>query len=165
MQTYEPRPVPANLPRVRIEAANLHYAYLGRNAASTPEEQAVVDAWMSYWQGTADTYYLQRPTALFTSVARDRARSTVLDYMREKKAKKQRVMGYSIENVLSVQVDGATATLRDCTQSFTFTVDNESEPLSPVVPYYDTTGMLRKTAGKWTVVDYKDKELKRSCLS
>lgn len=165
MQTYEPRPVPANLPRVRIEAANLHYAYLGRNAASTPEEQAVVDAWMSYWQGTADTYYLQRPTALFKSVARERARSTVLDYMREKKADKQRVMGYSIENVLSVQVDGASATLRDCTQSFTFTVDNESEPLSPVVPYYDTTGMLRKTAGKWTVVDYKDKELKRSCLS
>lgn len=165
MKTYEARPVPEYLPKVRIEAANLHYAYLDRNAASTPEEQAVVNAWMSYWQGTADTYYLQRPTALFSSVARGRARSTVLDYMREKRAVKQRVMGYSIENVISVSVDGESATLRDCTQSFTFTVDNESEPLSPVTPYYDTTGMLKRTGGKWTVVDYSDKALKKSCLS
>lgn len=164
MKTYEARPVPAHLPTVRIEAANLHYAYLDRNAASTPEEQAVVDAWMSYWQGTADTYYLQRPTALFESVARGEARSKVVDYMREKKAVKQRVMGYSIENVLSVDVTGATATLRDCTKSFTFTVDNESEPISRVTPYYDTTGMLRKTGGAWTVVDYRDKALQTSCV-
>ena len=165
MKTYEARPVPAYLPKVRIEAANLHYAYLDRNAAKTPEEQAVVDAWMSYWQGTADTYYLQRPTALFSSVARGPARDKVLDYMRENKAKKQRVMGYSIENVLSVRVDGSTATLRDCTKSFTFTVDRESEPLSRVMPYYDTTGMLEKTDGKWTVVDYEDKAMRKSCLS
>jgi hypothetical protein len=164
MKTYEARPVPAHLPRVRIEAANLHYAYLDRNAAGTPEEQAVVDAWMSYWQGTADTYYLQRPTALFESVARGEARRKVVDYMREKKAVQQRVMGYSIENVLSVQVDGATATLRDCTESFTFTVDRESEPLSRVMPFYDTTGMLEKTDGKWTVVDYEDKAMRKSCL-
>lgn len=165
MQTYEARPVPANLPKVRIEAANLHYAYLDRNAASTDEEQAVVDAWMSYWQGTADTYYLQRPTELFESVARGRARTKVVDYMRENKAKQQRVMGYSVENVLSVRVSGTTATLRDCTKSFTFTVDNESEPLSQVVPYYDTTGMLRKSGGTWTVVDYKDRQMQRSCLT
>ena len=164
MKTYEARPVPAHLPKVRIEAANLHYAYLDRNAASTPEEQAVVDAWMSYWQGTADTYYLQRPTELFESVARGEARSKVVDYMQEKKAKKQRVMGYSIENVLSVRVDGSTATLRDCTKSFTFTVDNESEPISRVTPYYDTTGMLEKSGGTWTVVDYRDRALQRSCL-
>jgi len=165
MKTYEARPVPDHLPTVRIEAANLHYAYLDRNAAGDAEEQAVVDAWMSYWQGTADTYYLQRPTALFSAVARGEARSKVLDYMREKKAADERVMGYSIENVTSVQVDGTTATLRDCTKSFTFTVDRESEPLSRVMPFYDTTGMLEKTGGKWTVVDYEDKAMRKSCLA
>jgi hypothetical protein len=165
MKTYEARPVPDNLPTVRIEAANLHYAYLDRNAASNAEEQAVVDAWMSYWQGAADTYYLQRPTELFSSVARGEARSKVVDYMQEKKADGERVMGYSIENVLSVQVDGTSATLRDCTKSFTFTVDRESEPLSRVMPFYDTTGMLEKTDGKWTVVDYEDKAMRKTCLS
>jgi hypothetical protein len=165
MKTYEARPVPAHLPTVRIEAANLHYAYLGRNAADTEEEEAVVEAWMSYWQGTADTYYLQRPTELFSSVARGRARSTVLDYMQKKKSEKQRVMGYSIENVLAVQVDGSSATLRDCTKSFTFLVDNESEPIGPVTPYYDTRGVLKKSGGRWTVVDYRDTAMKQSCLS
>jgi hypothetical protein len=73
-------------------------------------------------------------------------------------------MGYSIENVTSVRVDGTSATLRDCTKSFTFTVDRESEPLSRVMPYYDTAGTLEKTDGKWTVVDYEDTAMRKSCL-
>lgn len=162
--SYQPRPVPDHLPRVRIEAANLHYAYLGRNAASTPEEQAVVSAWMSYWQGAADTYYLQRATRLFESVARADARSAVVDYMRSLKPKDHRVMGYSVENVTSVKVAGSTARVRDCTKSFTFVVDRESEPVSRVVPYYDTTGTLSKTHGHWRVVGLRDTSMSRSCL-
>jgi hypothetical protein len=164
-RSYAPRPVPDRLPRTRIEAANLHYAYLGDSAARTAEEKAVVEAWMSYWQGAADSYYLYRPTELFDSVARGSARRTVVDYLDTLKAKKQRVMGYSVENVSSVDVDGTAATVRDCTESFTFLVDRESEPMSRVKPYYDTTGTLKKTDGKWTVVTLEDDGgSHRSCL-
>jgi hypothetical protein len=164
--SYEPRAVPANLPRVRIEAANLHYAYLGRNAAQTAEEKAVVQAWMSYWQGAADTYYLQRPTELFDSVARGPARRTVVDYVDALRSDNERIMGWSVENISSVEVEGTSATVRDCTQSFTFRVDRESEPITRVTPFYNTTGTLRKAAGKWTVVSFKDDGGSRhSCLA
>jgi hypothetical protein len=165
VRSYAPRPVPDRLPKTRIEAANLHYAYLGEDAARTAEEKAVVEAWMSYWQGAADSYYLYRPTELFDSVARGTARRSVVDYLDVLKAKKQRVMGYSVENVTSVQVDGTAATVRDCTESFTFLVDRESEPMSRVKPFYDTTGTLEKTDGKWTVVAIEDDGGSRSsCL-
>ena len=162
--TYTPRTVPANLPTTRIEAANLHYAYLGRNAASSASEQAVVDAWMSYWQGAADTYYLYRPTALFTSVARSSARSDVLDYLDKLKKKNERVVGWSIDNVTSVSIDADTATVRDCTENFTFSVDRESEPVSRVTPYYDVTGTLKRVDGGWTVVTQKSLDQQKSCL-
>ena len=164
-RTVPPTGVPDNLPRSRVEAANLHNAYLGRNAAETEEERAVVEAWLSYWQGAADTYYLYRPTELFESVARGRARSTVLDYLAELKSKRQRVMGWSVENVTDITVDGDRATVRDCTESFTFPVDNEIEPIGRVTPYFDTRGTLKRSGGTWTVVDYRDKAMKRSCLS
>ncbi len=163
-RTYTPRSTPDRLPRSRTEAANLHYAYLGRNAASTPQEKAVVVAWMTYWQGAADTYYLYRPTALFESVARGSARSDVIGYLAELKAGKKRVVGWAEDNVTSVKVDGDSATVRDCTRNYTFTVDRESEPLSRVVPFYDATGTLKRTGGTWTVVDQSSKDLTKSCL-
>ena len=163
-RSVRPTGVPANLPRSRIQAANLHNAYLGRNAADTAEEQAAVTAWLSYWQGAADTYYLYRPTELFESVARGRARQTVEGYLASLKRRHWRVMGWSVQNVTAVKVTGDRATLRDCTESFTFQVDNESEPISRVTPYFDTTGTLERTGGKWTVVDYRDRAMERSCL-
>lgn len=164
-RSVRPTGVPANLPRSRIQAANLHNAYLGRNAAATAEERAAVTAWLSYWQGAADTYYLYRPTELFESVARGRARRTVETYLADLKRRHWRVMGWSVQNVTAVRVTGDRATLRDCTESFTFQVDNESEPISRVTPYFDTRGTLRKTDGSWTVVDYRDRAMQRSCLS
>ena len=163
MTRYTPRTAPANLPRQRIEAANLHYAYLGRNAASTAEEKAAVDAWMTFWQGAADTLYLRRTTALFDSVARSEARSQVVTYLDELRSQRRRVAGWAEDNIVSVKVSGASATIRDCTENFTFSVDRESEPVTRVVPWYDATGTLRRTDGKWAVVDYSSRNLTKPC--
>jgi hypothetical protein len=157
--------VPSRLPTSRIQATNLHVAVLGRNAARTTEEKAVVDAWMSFWQGTADTYYFYKPTKQFDAVARGTARTGVLRYLASVKAKKQRVVGWARDNVSSVTVRGSRATVRDCTKNFTFTVDSEAEPISRPDDYYDVTGTLRKTQGRWTVVAQTSRPQDSSCLT
>jgi hypothetical protein len=156
---------PGRLPTSRIEAANLHVAVLGLNAARTADERAVVEAWMSFWQSTADTYYLYRPTAEFDRVARGTARSGVLRYMAAVRAKKERVVGWARDNVTAVRVTGSRATVRDCTKNFTFRVDNEAEPISRPDAYYDVTGSLRRTADGWTVVAQTSDARKTSCLT
>jgi hypothetical protein len=153
------------LPHNRIEAANLHVAVLDSSAASTAEEKAVVDAWMQYWQGAADSYYYYRPTEGFMQVARGTARSDVLQYLHRLKSDKQRVVGWVRDNVLRVTMNGETATLRDCAKNFTYTVDSESEPLTRPPPYYDMTGTLSKEQGRWTVTKQNSRELGHSCLS
>jgi hypothetical protein len=154
-----------SLPNDRIQAANLHIAILDQNAASTDEEKAVVRAWMAYWQGAADSYYLYHPTDGFTKVARGSARSSVISYLDKVKAKRQRVVGWARDNVTKVDVNGDTATVRDCTKNFTFTVDDEAEPLTRPTPYYDVTGTLRKEQGRWTVTKQHSRALNHSCLS
>jgi hypothetical protein len=153
-----------DLPEDPLMARNLHTAVLGRNAARTPEEKAVVSAWMDFWQGAADTYYRYEPTDQFDRVARGKAREDVLDYLARVKAKKQRVVGWSRDNVRSVRVDGDRATVHDCTKNFTFTVDAEAEPVTRPTPYYDVTGTLEKVDGQWTVVRQTSRDLAKSCL-
>ena len=152
------------MPHDRLEAASLHTAVLDRNAASTAEERAVVDAWMAYWQGAADTYYSYKVTPEFEKVARGKARSSILGYLADLKAQKQRVVGWARDNVTSVTVHGGTATVHDCTENFTFSVDAEGEPLTKPPPYYDVTGTLQKSQGQWTVVRQHSRQLSRSCL-
>jgi hypothetical protein len=141
-----------DLPTLRVEAADMHVAVLGRSAARTPTEKAVVQAWMTYWQGAADTYYLYRPTPRFTSVARGIARDSVVARMKAVRAKKQRIVGWALDNVTRVEVTGDTATVGDCTKNFTFTVNDEAEPVTRPDPYYLVTGTLQRSDGHWTVV-------------
>lgn len=158
------RPTAPPMPRSRVQAASMHVAVLDSSTARTPEERAVVETWMAYWQGAADTQYLRRETPAFARVARGSARTDVLDYLAEVEAKNQRVVGWSRDNVTSVQVDGSRATVRDCVENFTFRVDGESEPISKPAPYLAAEGTLRKAGGRWTVVTQSSKDLSTSCL-
>jgi hypothetical protein len=154
----------AEFPTDRLRAASMHKAVLGKSAAGTAEERAVVDAWMSYWQAAADTFYLEKETAAFRQVARGQARSSIVDYMKVQRADGLRVVGWALDNVTSVEVDGDTATVRDCTRNNTFSVDQEVEPMSVADPWYDVTGTLQKSQGAWTVTEQHTRSPKKSCL-
>ena len=98
----------AEFPNDRLAAASMHKAVLGENAAGPAEEQAVVDAWMAYWQAAADTFYLEKETPAFRQVARGQARTSIVDYMESQKSKGLRVVGWARDTVTSVEVDGDT---------------------------------------------------------
>ena len=55
--------------------------------------------------------------------------------------------------------------MRDCTQNYTFSVDQEAEPMTKPPPWYDVTGTLQKSQGAWTVIKQNTKPVKKSCLS
>lgn len=154
----------AEFPVDRLAAASMHKAVLGKSAAGTAEERAVVDAWMSYWQAAADTFYLEKETPAFRQVARGQARSSIVDYMKSQKAQGLRVVGWALDNVTSVEVDGDTATVRDCTRNNTFSVDQEVEPMTRPTHWYVVTGTLQRSQGTWTVTKQNTKPRDESCL-
>lgn len=160
----DPDPTPRRLPTNREEALGLHLAVLGTSVADTAEEEAVVDAWMTFWQGVADTYYLYRPSPKFEQVARGAARRDILSYLATLKRDNERVMGWARENITEVTVDGSTARIVDCTKNFTFRVDAEGEPLTKPTRFYDTRGTLERSGDGWVVTSYTSRDLKVSCL-
>jgi hypothetical protein len=143
----------------------MHLAYLESSVAKTSDEKAAVAAWMSFWQGAADTYYVYKPTDQFLAVARGKARAEVLDYTAKLKAKHYRVAGWAKDNVTKVSISGDNATIRDCTENYTYTVDQEIEHVTRVTPFYDVTGKLKKEDGRWTVVAQTSKDKLKSCLN
>jgi hypothetical protein len=155
---------PARLPHDRLAAASYHESILVSSAASTPEEHAVVDAWMSYWNNVADTYFNGRPTADLHKVASGDALAQVHAYLKLQKRKGERAVGWAKDHVLSVEVNGDRASVHDCTQNFTFSVDEEGEPATRPDPWYDVTGTLEKQQGSWVVVHQTYKKPKTSCL-
>jgi len=156
---------PARLPHDQVAAAAFHIAALERNAANTPEEQAVVDAWMKFWQATADTYYFAMPTKSLERTATPAIQQSIVGYMKGKKANGERVVGWSKDNVLAVTVDGDRATVHDCTENYTFSIDDDGEPVTKPTPWFDVTGTLQKVDGSWVVASQRSADRKTSCLS
>jgi hypothetical protein len=156
---------PTKLPKDQVAAAAFHVAVLERNAAQTPEEQAVVDAWMKFWQAAADTYYYAKPTEALTRTSTPSIRQSIVGYLQQKKAKGERVVGWSRDNVLAVHVDGDHATIHDCTENYTFSIDEDGDPATRPTPWYDVTGALQKVDGSWVVASQHSADRSTSCLS
>jgi len=153
-----------DLPRDRAKAAKMHLAVLGENVAETPDEQAVVDAWMRFWQGAADSYFAGevRP-GLLQSSGGD-AREQIVGYLQRLNDQQHRVVGWARDNILQITITGDTARLRDCTENFTFSVDRSGKPVTRPTPFYDVSGELQRRDGQWIVVNQSSGNLRRSCL-
>jgi hypothetical protein len=163
--TASPTGQSTELPRSQVRAAVLHTAALGQTSARTAEEKAVVTAWMGYWQAATNTYFYARAPQTLTRYAADAALKDVRDYQASLKAKQERVVGWARDNVTKVAVDGNRATVRDCTENYTFNVDEEGAPqTNKMVPWYDARGVLEKRQGRWVVTEASSRKLQKSCL-
>jgi hypothetical protein len=154
-----------DLPRSQVRASLLHTAALGSNAARSPEEKAVVTAWMGYWQAATDTYFYGRPPQRLTRFAAGDALAAVRDTLARQKAMQHRAVGWARDNVTEVKITGDRAAVQDCTENYTFDVDEEGAPASTPTPWYGVNGTLEKRDGRWVVVQANSKKLYKSCLS
>jgi hypothetical protein len=141
------------LPTSRVRAAVMHRSVLGRSVADTAQEKAVVEAWMAFWQSASDTFFYAHRDADLDRLADAQARDYVLGYLHDLRSHQQRVVGWAKDNVVRVQVAGARATVRDCTENNSFQVDEEGAPIDGPTPFYDVTGTLEQHHGRWVVTE------------
>ncbi len=154
---------PDALPTTREEAKTLHLSVLGKSAANSDDERDVVEAWMTYWQATADTYFDLKPSPKL-NVAKGDAVIGVLNLLAKLKAKDERIVGWARDNVTNVRVSGDAASVRDCTENFTFSINAKDKPIDEPTPFYESTGEFKKEGGKWIVTDFTSKDATTSCL-
>jgi hypothetical protein len=147
-----------------MRATRFHKAALASSAARTADEKAAVAAWMAYWQAVTDTFYYDRVVPALARVAAPGARTAVLARLHKNKAQQQRVVGWARDNVTAVRVSGSRATVRDCTENFTFSVDEEGTPDTRPTPFYDVRGTLAKQGGRWVVTGSTSKDRSSTCL-
>lgn len=152
------------LPEDRIAASALHVSVLASSSAGTAEERAAVKTWMAYWNAASDSYYYARVVPALDATSRGTARSSVVGYLGRLKANKQRVVGWAQDHVSKVSVTGDTATIRDCTKNFTFSLDSSGDPASRPDPWYDVRGTLVREHGGWIVTRATSTTLTTSCL-
>lgn len=145
-----PSPTTPALPTTTPEAAKLATSVLGTNAASSTEEKAAVDAYMTYYQAVSTTYSELKP-APGLDAGRGKALTKVLDYLNTLKTKNHRSVGWTRDNILAVKVVGDAATIRDCAENFTFEVDENGKPVEDVTPFYLIVGQMEKVDGRWLV--------------
>ena len=162
--TPTPTPTTPVLPTTTPEAAKLAVSVLGSSVAETPEEKAVVDAWMTYYAAVSKTYGELEPATGLDS-ARGAALTKVLNYLNELKAKNHRSVGWTRDHVLSVDISGDGATIKDCAENFSFEVDSSDQPVENITPFYAIEGTLAQESGAWVVTATKSVALQQDCRS
>jgi hypothetical protein len=129
-----------------------HVAFPGRHKVKGPEQRAVADAWMAYWQVRLDAFYAAEvdPTAL-GEVATGEAASDVVSYAADLKQRKQHVDGDLRMTVDTVKITGDKATLTACEENRTQDRAANGRPTEPLTPFYAFRASLSRVSDSWRV--------------
>ncbi|MEO7350392.1 MAG: hypothetical protein ABIR34_01305 [Marmoricola sp.] len=121
------------------------------NGATTPEAQAVVEAWFAYWEVRVHSFGRARVDPKMGSVAAADALADVVQYVAHLRSKKLHTVGDTRFGVSNLKVRGANATLRSCgvNKSIDRTVDGS--PAEQFTPFFTVTGALTQVGGVWRV--------------
>lgn len=155
-------PAETPLPTTTAEAAKLAVSVLGSSVADTADEKAAVAAWMTYWDAASKTFSDLEPAAGLDS-ARGEPLANVLNYLNELKAKNHRSVGWTRDHVLTIEVNGGAALIRDCAENFSFEVDSAGKPVQDVSPFFDISGSLTKDGDRWIVTVAKTTKVQEDC--
>lgn len=141
------------------EAAVLREGEVGRgaNAASTPQEKEVTEAWFTYLEevflrvlGTPEPSGFQ-----LRDLADGPALTGPLRYAGELAEKDLRMGGGMIATVLKIEVDDKSAVVHGCFRTNMVEVDTNDKPVEKLTkPWYETKHTLEKWGDHWHVVDH-----------
>jgi len=121
------------------------------NGATTPQAQAVVDAWFAYWEVRVHSFGRARVDPKMGSVAAADALADVVQYVAHLRSKKLHTVGDTRFDVSNLKVRGASAMLTSCgvNKSIDRTVDGS--PAEQFTPFFTVTGALTQVGGVWRV--------------
>lgn len=128
----------------------------GASAASTPAEQAAVEAWFSFYEEMVRMY--SGPTVDRTrwgGVATDGAYDGPLDYAEKQVSQGHRHEGGLIAAATKVEVKGDEAVVTGCLRTTLTEVDGKGEPVEKIEPWRTTTDVLVRQDGRWRVSSFK----------
>ncbi len=129
-----------------------HEIIRGQVEASTPEEQAVADAWFAYWDARADSVGNARVDPDLGKVAAGAAVADVVRYVTYLQGKNLHTVGDSKFSATDIEVDGNTATLTSCGVNKSIDQKGDGSPAEQLEPFYNFTGALTRVGGTWRVV-------------
>lgn len=135
----------------------------GQVAATTPEQQAVVDAWFDYWEVRARSYGQAEVDPALGQFAAATAVSDVVGYVRHLQHDKLHTVGDTKFDVSKVQVDGNSALLSSCAVNKSIDVTADGTPAEQPVPFFTADGTLVQRAGQWRVVTAKVEVTPQDC--
>ena len=135
----------------------------GQVAATSPEQQAVVDAWFDYWEVRARSYGQAEVDPALGQFAAATAVSDVVGYVRHLQHDKLHTVGDTKFDVSKVQVDGNSALLSSCAVNKSIDVTADGTPAEQPVPFFTADGTLVQRAGQWRVVTAKVEVTPQDC--
>ena len=154
---------PADLPDDLEQAKQLQVALLAESQAEGAEQDGVVKAWMGYHQALLDsTADLELAPGLDDISAKEKDEvATTVDGL---KAKKQRVVGWSRDTVLSVSIRDDSAGLHVCAENRTFAVDADDQPVADPVPLIDYIATFKRVGGDWQLDQVDSIDQQDTCI-
>jgi hypothetical protein len=136
---------------------------VGKMAKADAAEEAVQAAYLAFWVERARALRLAKvDRAALDKVASGEAVRDVTKIVSDLAAEKQHAEGGSTVNVRTTKVSGGTATLTDCLQDLSVTVDAEGDPLDApdLQPVPFTATLVKGTDGGWRVTELVQGEVK-----
>ncbi|HET6654581.1 MAG TPA: hypothetical protein VFH10_18230 [Nocardioides sp.] len=129
-----------------------HVAMPGDIKVSDEEQQAVVDAWLAYWQVRMDAFAGPEidPTAL-GEVAQGDAASQVVGYVDYLEQNKLTTEGDLRFDVTEVRVRGSSARLVTCVTNQSVDRRANGRAAEPLTPFYEFQGHLTRVSDAWAV--------------
>jgi hypothetical protein len=129
-----------------------HEAIRGRIDATTEDEKAVADAWMSYWQSRADSYAGAKVDTDLGRYATGTAVTDVVKYVAMLRSRKLTTVGDSKYDVSDIAITGDNATLSSCATNKSLDQYADGTPAEQPVPAFAVKGVLAQEGGAWRVV-------------
>ncbi len=130
-----------------------HDVVRGAVEATTPEEEAIAEAWFGYWQVRVSSFGEVEVDPRIGTVAAGEAQADVVRYVSYLRGKKLHTEGDTKFGVADIVVRGTEATLSSCGVNKSVDVDAEGSPAEQFTPFYNIEGTLKKAGGAWRVVD------------
>ena len=129
-----------------------HEAIRGNIDATTDDEKAVADAWMSYWQSRADSYAAAKVDTDLGRYATGTAVTDVVKYVAMLKSRKLTTVGDTKYDVSDIAIKGDDATLSSCATNKSIDQYADGTPAEQPVPAFAVKGVLAQQGGAWRVV-------------
>jgi hypothetical protein len=129
-----------------------HVAMPGDINVSDEEQQAVVDAWLAYWQVRMDAFAGPEvdPTAL-GAVAQGDAASQVVAYVDYLEQNELTTEGDLRFDVSKVRIRGSSARLESCVANQSVDRRANGRAAEPLTPFYEFQGHLTRVSDAWAV--------------